>query len=49
MTSAIGNHIVTYINAFPRDYVQGLICVQIPRVSIDETSIAQTELQIILR
>jgi len=49
MTSVIENYIMTYIDAFPRDYVQGLICVEVPRVSRDETSNAQTEQQIIFR
>jgi hypothetical protein len=49
MTSAMGNYIMTYNDAFPRDYVQGRICVHVPQVSRDETSIAQTEQQIILR
>lgn len=49
MTSAVWNYIMTYIDAFPRGYVQGLICVQVPWVSRDETSIAQTEQQFIWR
>jgi len=40
---------MTCIDAFPGGYVQGPICVQVPRVSRDESSIAQTEQKIILR